>query len=420
MSKTFLRTLAGRKPNALNHWLDAHRGSPRIAWYPSAGGDLRDLLFLSERYRRVRAARYPEPAQPDIYLHTDYLVGEDHFFNPFRLDHPVLVNHAPLTTIRVIHHEMLPPQHLAFHQDLVAFQPGLNYGMVCFMVLCIESDSMGCWTVPLVYAAVENAAMGAHMLDRKAKVSHIVQLCFGHGMGGGLIGPGFLTRLVVPLRTESFITDRRFADECDQPVPHFNQLNEHPPVDLNTWKVARLRWTVPWHGYEPSKFFVRPQQRGVGHGDKTPLCRQCRLGDAVIERHREAVNAGSPLPPCDPRVAVKHHHQHRITVRTMDGWSYQYHINAGSVRVDRFCMGREGRARYEAFHQLHGDEQHRFGGLQGTGTRSIYGHTNNGAEANPAQYNLIAREALQIMQDLNSLGRVDPMNGQPAEAVHAN
>jgi hypothetical protein len=43
--------------------------------------------------------------------------------------------------------------------------------------------------------------MAALMLQRKAKVSHVIQMCFGHGLGGGRIPPSFLTRLVEPLQT---------------------------------------------------------------------------------------------------------------------------------------------------------------------------------------------------------------------------
>jgi hypothetical protein len=402
MSKHFLRTLAGRNPNGLNHWLDAHRGSPRIAWYPSAGDDYRDTLFFSERYRRLNPALLPEPAEPEIYIHTDYLAGAADYFTPF--DGHVLITDAHRTTITVLHREVLPPLRLAFHPDLVDCHPSPELGKVSFMILGIQSHMLGHWEVPLIYAAVENTAMADLMLRRKTRVSHMVQMRFGHSLGGGRIHPGFLTRLVKPLKTEAFITDRHFGGG-DFPVPHFASLNAHEPVDLNTWAVARPRHSFPWSGYDPGKLFVRPKQEVVGEDEPMRACRQCRLGNLILRLHRQEAREGRLLPPCDPRVAVKHHHQHRITVRTMDGWSYQYHVNAGSVRVDRFCMGRDGRARYAAFHQLHGDENHRFGmGLQGNRTRSIKGYTSDGAIADPTEYDRIAAEAVQIMKNLSSIG----------------
>ncbi len=254
MSKTFLRSLAGRKPNELNHWLDAQRGSPRIAWYPSAGDDWRDLLFLSERYRHLSPAVHQEPAEPDIYLHTDYLAGD--YFNPF--DNNVLMHDGPRTDITVLNEEFLPESRLAFHSDLVDCHPSPVLGRVAFMVLHIESNALGSWEVPVIYAAVENTAMADMMLKHKARVSHIIQIRFGHGLGGGRIPPGFLTRLVEPLRTEAFITDRQFELGRTMTVPHFESLNTHAPVDLNSWTVAQRRYTVPWSGYEPAKFFMRP------------------------------------------------------------------------------------------------------------------------------------------------------------------
>ena len=126
------------------------------------------------------------------------------------------------------------------------------------MLLRIDSDQLGRWEVPVIYAAVENTAMADMMLKHQAKISHIIQMRFGHSLGGGWIHPSFLRRLVEPLQTEAFITDRHFGDGPDGPVPHFESLNTHEPVDLNSWTVARRRHTVPWSGYDPAKFFVRP------------------------------------------------------------------------------------------------------------------------------------------------------------------
>jgi hypothetical protein len=415
MSKTFLRSLAGRNHNGLNHWLNAHRGKPRIAWYPSAGDDWRDLLFLSERYRHVNPALLPEPAEPDIFIHTDYLAGD--YFNPFGCD--VLIQHAHRTTITVLHEEVLPPLRIAFHPDLVGCHPSPLLGKVAFMILGVESDRLGHWNLPLIYAAVENTAMADLMLKRKARVSHIVQMRFGHSLGGGRIHPSFLRKLVEPLRTEAFVTDRHFGEGADGPIPHFESFNAHESVELNYWAVARHRNTVPWHGYDPCKFFVRPQHNVVRKDESLHSCRQCRLGAAVIERHREAVNAGSPLPPCDPGVVVKHHHGHRITVCTIDGW-YQYHINESSIRVDRFSGGPEGRARYAAFQQHHGNENHGFGlGLQANGTRSVSGHTAYGAKADPAEYDRIAAQAVLIMKNLYRIDQKNPASENATEATHS-
>jgi hypothetical protein len=165
---------------------------------------------------------------------------------------------GPRTDITVLNEEFLPESRLAFHSDLVDCHPSPVLGRVAFMVLHIESNALGSWEVPVIYAAVENTAMADMMLKHKARVSHIIQMRFGHGLGGGRIPPGFLTRLVEPLRTEAFITDRQFELGRTMTVPHFESLNTHAPVDLNSWTVARRRYTVPWSGYEPAKFFMRP------------------------------------------------------------------------------------------------------------------------------------------------------------------
>jgi hypothetical protein len=261
MSNPFLRALAGPQledlyRNALHRWLDNHPGTPRLAWYPSAGEDCRDLLYLSDYYRRSKPARHSEPPAPDIFLHTDYLAGS--YFDPFQAFKRPALHEIFGDNLFVKSQETLPSLELEFHPDLVSCDPSPMLGTVTFASLRVESRIMGVWEMGFIYAAVENCAMADFMLKHQARVSHIVQMCFGHGLGGGRIPPGFLTRLVTPFQTEVFVTDNHFAVDSDQPVPHFRSINQHPPVDLQTWKVARARESIPWEGYDPAQFLIRP------------------------------------------------------------------------------------------------------------------------------------------------------------------
>lgn len=72
MSKKLLYNLNGEKTGAFRKWLDNFKGEPRIAWYPSAMEDFRDLLYLNRKYSEINPPSNPEPPPPDIFLHTDY------------------------------------------------------------------------------------------------------------------------------------------------------------------------------------------------------------------------------------------------------------------------------------------------------------------------------------------------------------
>jgi hypothetical protein len=116
MSKRLLCALNANRLRRFRDWLDRFEGEPRIAWYPSAGWDLRDFLHLSPAY----AAHYPgteaDPAVPDIFLHTDYFPWSE---DAFPLKEKMYADRH--TQIRMRHLEELPPCRLALSSGLVDF-----------------------------------------------------------------------------------------------------------------------------------------------------------------------------------------------------------------------------------------------------------------------------------------------------------
>ena len=72
MSRKLLEALNGGSRGAFRSWLDNFQGEPRIAWYPSAGEDFRDTLYLHPNFAKLVPSTQTEPSSPDIFLHTDY------------------------------------------------------------------------------------------------------------------------------------------------------------------------------------------------------------------------------------------------------------------------------------------------------------------------------------------------------------
>ena len=209
MSRKLLLDLNGNHSGRLHAWLARFNGNPRIAWYPSAGTDMRDLLYLSLAYANLFPGSGPEPRSPDIYLHTDYFPWQSSTF----LDTPVVFS-DPRTTVRVAHLEQLPRLDLPLDPGLVHFPDGSDAtGRVLFMELDIRSDVLGRFRVPLIYAFVENTAFCAlKLLPNNAQISHIVHVRYGGGLGGGGFSNGiWLLNVLRKLGCECLVTEERYS-----------------------------------------------------------------------------------------------------------------------------------------------------------------------------------------------------------------
>ena len=255
MSRELLRALAGPRQTMLARWLDAHPGEPRIAWYPSAGADLRDVLYLNAACPLVSPALVDEPAAPTFFLHTDYFVGDHSRFLDTRLIH-IDAN----TTIAVKDIVELPRLELPLHEDLVAFGPSSATHRVVFFTVEVQSHRLGRFTAPVLYVFSENAAFCSECLFRhQARLSHVVQIRYGHGLGGGRSCPGWIRGQLRRLGTEAFITDPahdQFAAH-DRVLAHFPTLAA-PDVDPTNWPVIREMPQAFWDGYGPVTWYRVP------------------------------------------------------------------------------------------------------------------------------------------------------------------
>lgn len=208
MSKKLLSHLNGDRNGKFRQWLDGFEGEPRIAWYPSAGDDFRDLLYLHPKFSDVKPARKPEPASPDIFLHTDYFPWSTSTF----LDSP-LIHGDDHTSITVTSIEELPRCDLPLDAGIVDFPNGSRAtGRVLFMEIAVKSDVLGSFSSPVVYAFVVNEAFYARRIIPNAGImSHVVHIRYGGGCGGGGKASGiWLLNVLRKLKCECFITDGHY------------------------------------------------------------------------------------------------------------------------------------------------------------------------------------------------------------------
>lgn len=209
MSKKLLLSLNGNNNGAFRRWLDNFDGEPRIAWYPSAGKDFRDLLYLNPAFSEINPASKPEPQCPDIFLHTDYFPWSRSRF----LD-TTTIHKDKRTLVSVKSIEFLPRCELPLDDKIVTFPKGSHAtSCVLFLEIEVHSDVLGTFTAPVVYAFVENAAFCAQrILPQDGQFSHVVHIRYGGGCGGGGQSNGiWLLNILQQVNCEVFITDSRHS-----------------------------------------------------------------------------------------------------------------------------------------------------------------------------------------------------------------
>ncbi len=237
-SLALLEFLNGYPGNRLGEWLASRRKEPRIAWYPSAGADFSDLLFFHPRYRKVHPTQRREPAAPDIFIHTDYNFGAVPAFM-FEREHYA----DRRTKISVEYLETLPSLRIPIHEDLVHGSQGFGTNKVMLLDVHVNSDRLGSFSRLVIYAVTENAGFcSKYLVPAKATVSHIMQVRYGNGLGGGLSSPGWIRHQFGILNTEVVATaDNAIGGDDstnDRVFGHFPNLR-NPESPLETWRPLR-------------------------------------------------------------------------------------------------------------------------------------------------------------------------------------
>jgi len=237
MSKNFLQSLNAGNNGRFKNYIDSLTEAPQISWYPSAGRDFRDLVFLSQRYAEYNPANPVEKVFPTVFLHTDY--------------YPTLAGGIPdagvlyeddQTQVSAEHTEELPRIALPLDDDIVSFSHDAraegNLGRVLYREVKVETVTFGTIYAPLLYVFAENEAFCAlKMLPHGAVVSHVVHVRYGGGHGGGLASGSWLLSVLARLQTRYFLTDGHLHEQNGDlaAYQHYPILGADPrPVHRNT------------------------------------------------------------------------------------------------------------------------------------------------------------------------------------------
>lgn len=207
MSRQLLASLNGNKTGNLYKLLNDFEDEPRIAWYPSAGTDFRALLYLHPNYSTLFPESGREPDAPDMFLFTDYNPWGGYSFLDTNLIYQDL-----RTRVYVENIEELPSLKLPLHEDIVCFpMDSIFNGRVFFLEIKIESNRLGSFVYPIIYAFAENEAFYCDTLfPNNATISHLIHVRYGGGCGGGGRASGaWLLNVLRKLKCELYITDRQ-------------------------------------------------------------------------------------------------------------------------------------------------------------------------------------------------------------------
>jgi hypothetical protein len=244
MSIELLDFLNGNRNGQFSSYLATIKDEePRIAWYPSAGVDLKSLVYLSNNYSNHHPPLNVEiePALPQLVILTDYNslpnleIGR---FEPMTGFNNIEASYA------ISNIEELPRLVLPLDSNLVDF-PDAETGSVYFMTVKINS-SIGNWSVPVIYAVVENTAFYLDVLiSKKAIISHIVRVRYGGGLGGGgKAGGSWIERTLKKLNTELLISsDCKHTNGDDYVLEMYEDRMGNTPEYESIRKLNEVYWS---------------------------------------------------------------------------------------------------------------------------------------------------------------------------------
>jgi len=212
------------------------------AWYPSAGGDFRPLIYLSPSYMGTLGSSAPTPVEH--FLFTDYWPW---CTSPKFLT-PGVIFSDRRTCIEVTRVEELRPMRLPVHPDLVHFpnHHHLTNRVFNLDVRILSDDHTR--TVLVTYAFVENTAMASDLICKGATVAHIVSICYGSGFGGSAIRGNWLLHAATSLKATTYISDRSIApllptyctDESTRALELYPSIPNQVSIDLE--EIHTCRW----------------------------------------------------------------------------------------------------------------------------------------------------------------------------------
>lgn len=212
----------------------------RCAWYPSAGSDFRDLMFLSGLYENINVSA-------DLFIHTDSNPSVDFKRNSY--DKKELILYRDVRTQVKIE----DIKYCDFSPKIQnKFSHFCSYSDISFVAsgnVKIESEILGTFNKKLIYIGCENEWFAANILiPNKLKIHYICHVRYGGGFGGANNNGQWLLKTLKTLNCKYYFSDK-----------NINELNESNKDVFNTYpqingesSVLNEITVIPSHSWSDS------------------------------------------------------------------------------------------------------------------------------------------------------------------------
>ena len=194
----------------------------KICWYPSAGADFRELLFLSEQYCKWRNVPISSDELPDLFILTDCNPSDICFTKTLGTTCVEELNGDYYSLMRYLFKsldgrtlitlrnrvECIEKIDIPFDSNLFCFEPSNNYGNAYFIQAKVHSKPLGIWNVDMLYILTENTNFGLHYLVKhNIFIDYIVRVRYGDAFGGSRLSGEWLLKLLRPLNVKYFLSN---------------------------------------------------------------------------------------------------------------------------------------------------------------------------------------------------------------------
>jgi len=249
-----LHLLRGKTPEAQRELEKVREGidEERVLWYPSAGGDYRDVLEMTAARRSLHGI----DTAPNVIVHTDYDARASH------LDRQI-IHEDPRTVVELeacFPLALAPAIEARYHVDArfaVFPDHAPSASTVHLAHLKFTSKALGVVRGSVFFFAWENYNFLADvLLAHRVRVSHLVKVCEGCGFGGCRTSISCVYAWLGSLGTEYLLVDDEIHF-CR--VTHDGLAARFGPNQEN-YTLEPLALIGRWSGFRVRAFRVAPDE----------------------------------------------------------------------------------------------------------------------------------------------------------------
>lgn len=247
----------------------------RICWYPSAGGDFRELLFLSEQYNNWKNVPIDNGEQPDLFVLTDCRPDNTNFgYDSGKIDIERINGDKYWQIERLfmaydwgtkitVNGKVRLVEHLGLDTDPDLYNGEMsdNQGNAFYMSVHIKSNKLGEWDADVLYILAENTTFAFnYLLKNNIQIDYIVNVRYGENFGESALAGDWLIRMLEPLNVKYYLANKVTPQKCHT-VPeilkekfpeYITFLRDGYTIDLEEiYHVDQILWSgqgdIYWH-----------------------------------------------------------------------------------------------------------------------------------------------------------------------------